>query len=87
MNKLGAPATGHPERNSPMENQIRTDFDKSQTSPIAAAHLGAAVVALRRRATCQLSPARSRRLLALADGIETLLPAVERLETACEVPL
>lgn len=53
--------------------------------PVATAYMGAAVVALRRRAQDQINGSHSRRLLALADGIETLLPAVERLETICEV--
>lgn len=68
-----------------MQNENRTDFNQSQTLPVATAHMGAAVVALRRRAQNQISGSHTRRLLALAEGIEMLLPAIERMEMACEV--
>jgi hypothetical protein len=57
---------------------------EQKANPVATAHLGAAVVALRQRAQGQMSGSHTRRLLALADGIETLLPAIERLEMVCE---
>ena len=68
-----------------MRNNRTTHAIKSTTAPLAAAHLGAAIVALRRRAQKQLSPFHTKRLLAVADGMEILLPAIERLETVCEV--
>lgn len=70
-----------------MQTENRTDFNQRQISPMAAAHMGAAVVALRRRAQDQISGLHTRRLLALADGLEMLLPAVERLEMASGVRL
>ncbi len=68
-----------------MQNENYPESEHLSNPPLATAHLGAAVIALRRRANGQLSASHTRRLLAVADGLETLLPAIERLEQVCEV--
>jgi hypothetical protein len=53
------------------------------TSPVAAAHLGEAVVQLRRLANNQISGALTRQLHEVADGLQAWMRPLERLERVC----
>ena len=59
------------------------DSTLSNPGPIAAAHLGEAIVQLRRLASDQISGPLTRKLLDAADGLQAWVPPVERLERVC----
>jgi hypothetical protein len=79
QNQRRARHGGPPQRTITL-NKLKTTTQKPGGSMTAAAHLGAAVICLRRKASQESSPPRYEKLLQLATALADALPAVETAE-------